>query len=166
MTERWEYPDPDAGTGSEFQRSQFERVHRAYGAKNVEELFGDSPTTPTPWPRAARQKRRGDFDQGTVDAALREPVLSDVDPRNLHSTQPGLTRQGVDYYLGDEYQETGTTFADQDQAGNRYPVVYDREDGQSLLLGGHHRGAAALLRGEQLRAVRTEGPWGPPRGQR
>lgn len=159
------YPDPE-GTDDSDARQQFARTHRAFGAKNPEELFGESPTTPAPWPRAGRQKRRADFDQGRVDAALRNPVLSEVDPRNLHSTQPNITRQGVDYYMGTEYERTGSTFADQGQAGNRYPVVYSREDGQNLALSGHHRAAAALLRGENLRAIHVEGPWGPERGSR
>jgi len=160
----FQYPDPE-NPGDDFASQQFSRAHKAFGAKNPEELFGESPTSPAPWPRAARQKRRGSFDQGRVDAALRNPVLSEVDPRNLHATQPSITRAGVDYYLGDEYQETGTTFADQDQAGNRFPVVYSREDGQNLALSGHHRAAAALLRGETLRAIHIEGPWGPERGR-
>lgn len=158
------YPTPE-NPGDDFAKQQFERVNRAYGSKNPEEMFGQSPVTPTPWPRAGRQKHRGDFDQGRVNDALRNPVLTEVDPRNLHSTQPSITRQGVDYYMGDEYERTGTTFADQGNAGNRYPVVYSREDGQNLALSGHHRAAAALLRGETLRAIQVEGPWGPERGR-
>lgn len=160
------YPDPE-GTGDDYTRFQFERVHRAHGAKNLEELFGESPVTPTPWPRAGQLKRRASFDQGVVNEALTGPrELTRVDPRALHSTQPGITRQGVDYYMGTEYEETGKTFADQGDPGNRYPVVYDREDGQSLILSGHHRGAAALLRGEEFDAIRTQGPWGPERDTR
>ena len=158
------YPDPE-NLGDDLASQQFARAHRAYGSKNPEELFGDGPETVAPWPRAGQSKRRGSFDQGRVDDALRNPVLSEVDPRNLHSTQPSITRQGVDYYMGSEYEETGRTFADQGQAGNRYPVVYSREDGQNLALSGHHRAAAALLRGETLRAIHVEGPWGPERGR-
>ena len=159
------YPDPEHPDES-YASQQFARAHQAFGAKNSEALFGEAPTTTAPWPRAGRKKRRADFDQGRVDAALANPVLSEVDPRSLHSTQPGITRSGVEYYLGDEYERTGSTFADQDSAGNRFPVVYSREDGQNLALSGHHRAAAALLRGENLRAIHVEGPWGPERGGR
>lgn len=149
--------DPDA---TDFDRSRFERVFRAQGSQDPSVLFGDAPVTPTPWPRAARDKRRPSFDEGLVEAAVRSPHLRDVDPSALHSTQPGITRQGVDYYMGSRYEQTGETFADKAEPGNRYPVVYAREDGQNLILSGHHRAAAALLSGRQLRANLVEGPWG------
>ena len=81
--------------------------------------------------------------------------MREVDPRHLHSTQTNITLPGVNYYMGDEYRQTGRTFADMDKAGNRFPVVYTRE-GQNKLLSGHHRATAALLRGEQFRAIHIE----------
>lgn len=143
------------------------RAYGAYGAKDPEHLFGNSPRTTAPWPRAGRRKDQDEYDPEIVRQALSGPrELEMVDPRTLHSTQPSITRQGVDYYLGPEYKETGRTFADQGNPGNRHPVVYDREDGQSLLLSGHHRGAAALLSAEEFGVIRTAGPWGPRRGRR
>jgi hypothetical protein len=81
--------------------------------------------------------------------------MRELDPRDLHATQGTVTRPGVNYYMGNEYQETGRTYADMHQAGNRYPVVYTR-GGQNKLLSGHHRATAALLRGEQFRAIHIE----------
>jgi hypothetical protein len=44
--------------------------------------------------------------------------------------------------------------------------VYHREDDdQDLLLSGHHRAGAALLRGEPLKARLFQGGWGPPMRQ-
>jgi hypothetical protein len=160
------YPDPDSAEQS-FEREQMARAYDAYGAKDPAHLFGSSPMTPAPWPRASRRKNQEDYDPEIVAAALRGPrELQPIDPRKLHATQPSITRQGVDYYLTDEYKETGRTFADQGNPGNRHPVVYDREDGQSMLLSGHHRGASALLSAEEFGGIRVAGPWGPMRGRR
>jgi len=90
-------------------------------------------------------------------------VLTDVDPRGVRATQPSVTRPGVSYYLTTRYQRTGHTFADYHRVANRFPVVYQREDGEQLIISGHHRAAVALLNGKQLAARLVAGPWGPPR---
>lgn len=155
---QFQYPSPDDDT---YEAKEFGRVFSSWGAGDASQLFGESPQTTTPWPNAPRRKDRKPYDQARVKEFLQQPPeLEDVDPRYLHSTQPNLTRPGVDYYMGDDYQQTGQTFADQGNEGNRYPVVYSRDDGVNLLLSGHHRGAASLLRGEQMKARRLEGPWG------
>ena len=82
--------------------------------------------------------------------------LREMDPRDLHATQPWVTQEGVSYYSGSKYRETGQTFKDMDQPTNRYPTVYTDRRGRNLLLGGHHRATAALLRGEQFRAIHIE----------
>ncbi|MCA1783593.1 MAG: hypothetical protein LC679_15895, partial [Intrasporangiaceae bacterium] len=131
------YPKgPDDPDSDDFTRGQFKRAHDAWASGDPASVFGESQTTPTPWPRAARDKRRKPYDQGRVHHALSEPEFRDVDPTQLHSTQPSITRQGVDYYMGDEYEQTGTTFADQGDAGNRFPMVYGRDDGQNMILSG------------------------------
>lgn len=86
--------------------------------------------------------------------------LVQVDPRLLQSTQPGVTRAGVAHYLNDrQWESGGATYADQGNAGNAYPTVYRRSrDNAHLLLGGHHRATAALMRGETLPARVIEGP--------
>lgn len=143
-----------------------ERAQRAWGSHDLDALFGDAPTTATPFRQAGRSKDRKDYDPELIRQALTDPQehhLQLHDPRELRATQPSITRSGVQYYLTDEYRRTGRTFADQHNLGNRHPVVYRREDGQSLLLSGHHRAAVALLRGEPLQAVTIDGPWGPSR---
>lgn len=148
----------------EYTREQFRKVHEAYGTGDVSRLGlqGVAPA-PAPWPRAGRRKHQRDYDQDLVRQALEGPQeLTDVDPRHLHSTQPSITKGGVEYYMGDEYEQTGATFADQGNAGNRFPVVYERE-GVNMLLSGHHRASAALLKGRPLAARKVVGPWGPER---
>lgn len=123
------------------------------------------PTTPAPFPRAGRSKRRHDYEKPAVKEAIESGVPQPVDPRKLSSTQPSVTRGGVEHYMGDEYKRTGETFADQSNPGNKFPVVYVRqtEPPEALLLSGHHRATAALLRGEQLDAIVTGGDWGERR---
>lgn len=141
------------------------RSEEFWGAGDPDRLFQGNPATGVPFPIAGRRKDVRDYDPGKVQAAISDPKypVSDVDPRELHATQPAVTRAGVSYYLGDEYDHTGQTYGDQQQAGNRVPVVYDRE-GTKMILSGHHRATAALLAGRQFRAKLVEGSWGPPRG--
>jgi hypothetical protein len=143
------------------------RAEEFYGAGDVDRMFpGGAPTTVVPWQRAGRRKDVKDYDAERVQAVLQKPQeheLVDIDPRNLRATQPSLTRAGVKHYLSDEYQRSGKTFADRDQKGNQYPMVYHRDGGQQLLLSGHHRAAAALLQGRQFKGYVVEGPWGAPR---
>lgn len=150
----FQYPKTDDEVG----RSQWAGVHRAHGTGDVDAVFGGAPKTLTPWPQAGRTKAdpRG-YDPARVEAAVRDPHphMREIDPRNLHSTQPWITREGVSHYMGDEYKKTGQTFRDMDQAGNRFPVVYNR-GGQNKLLSGHHRATAALIRGEQFRGIYIE----------
>ena len=146
-----------------------------YGA-GIEAHFptGSSPVQPAPWPRAGRSKARQDYDPEIVKSALMSsPQLQYVDPRNLRSTQPSVTAPGVQHYVDNPaWHQTGETYADQGNPGNRNPVVYNRHETwppteggkvEPMLLSGHHRGTAALLRGEQLPAIVVDGPWGPPR---
>lgn len=153
--QRFAYPaDAEAAKGT-----GFEQVHRLHGAGDTDALFKGAPKTVAPWPSAGRSKSnpRG-YDPNLVQAALKAPEqhMTDLDPRNLHATQGWVTRPGVEYYKTSEYRETGRTFADQNQAGNRYPVVYRDSQGRNKLLSGHHRASAALLRGDQFRALLVE----------
>ncbi len=124
-----------------------------------------APTTVVPWPSAGRRKDRRDHDQDLVGQVLvAPPCLALVDPRTLWATQPGITRSGVDYYLNDlRYPRLGRTYADRDKVSNAFPFIYRRTDGQNLILAGHHRSAAALVRGEPVLALVGDGPWGGPR---
>lgn len=158
----------------EFYESQ--KAHRFFGSNDIDHMFPEGkPVTVVPWEQMGRRRDRQDYDRELVHGMLAKPPQEHefhlVDPRDLHATQPGITRAGVMHYLGDDYRRTGRTYADHDQAGNRHPVVYRREDlhgrdPQNLLLSGHHRAAAALLTGQQFRVRLVEGPWGPMRGSR
>ena len=137
------------------------RGARAAGSNDLDTLFPDEAPA-TPLPMAHYNKRRG-YDRGAVREALSRPVdqqeLVDVDPRELSGSQSGVTRSGVKYYMGDHYSKTGKTYADEYNPGNAHPVVYDRNDGsERILLSGHHRAVAALLKGTPLPARRVQGP--------
>jgi hypothetical protein len=148
--------------------SQFDRYH----GKGLESLFpeGSAPKTTIPFPAANRRKDRPGWDIDTVHQALREPrQTSHIDPRELHASQPMVTRPGVSHYMNGEYERSGRTYADQGDPGNARPIVYSRPrhpegpetDREHVLLSGHHRATAALLKGEQLEHIAVNGPWGP-----
>ncbi|MGI8940109.1 MAG: hypothetical protein ACR2JF_18210 [Iamia sp.] len=115
---------------------------------------GPPPSALTPWPTAPR--RRGDplFDRALVGLALRAvPRLVDLDPRALFASQPYVLGEGVAYYLERAYHRTGRTWADGAQLGNQFPLIWRRRDGRQVILGGHHRSAAAVLAGLPVRAL-------------
>ena len=138
---------------------QFTRVNRMYGSNDLDQVAKSSGSAGIiPWPMAGKTKKGANYDKDLVRAELSKPVnLTATDPRQLHASQPGITRDGVDYYRGANYQNTGETYADQDNAGNRFPVVYNKEDGRSILLSGHHRATAALIQGKQFDARHISG---------
>lgn len=140
-----------------------ERASRLWG-QGISKLFpaGSAPTTVVPWPSGGRRKAATDYDASLVRLCLTQPPwLDEIDPRRLWATQPGITHAGVEYYLNDpRYRRLGRTYADREKLSNAYPLIYRRDDGQNLILGGHHRSAAALLRGSPVLALITSGPWG------
>ncbi len=138
-----------------------------FGRKDPDALFEGGLKTTVPFESAGRSKTRSAYEKDKVTELVRRSPegLRPVDPRFLTATQSSVTSPGVDYYMGDEYEKTGKTYRDQSQAGNVYPVVYEREtpDGyiEPMILSGHHRASAALLKGEALRALVVRGNWGP-----
>lgn len=133
-----------------------------HGKNDVDAIFHGNPIAPAPFPMAGGLKHTKPYDNSLVEAALMRPggpELTSVDPRTVHSTQPSVTRAGVQHYM----DPSATGYKDAHKAGNRDPVVYDRDDGRRLLLSGTHRATSALLRGEQFDAVVVRGPWGPKR---
>jgi hypothetical protein len=123
-------------------------------SKGMAGVFGTAPGAPTPWPRAPRRKGEQLYDKSLVEAALRKPpVLEAVDARTLYATQPGLVKSHAEYYMGDAYKRTGKPSADQDNAGNQFPVVYVNKRGQEIILAGHHRALRALIMNEDLQAI-------------
>lgn len=127
--------------------------------------MGDGPTTGVPF-RLAGHLKNEVTGEGAIQRkkaiahGLQQPVeLHPVDPRNLMATQGSVTREGVAHYLGPQFHENQTLFADKDNAGNAHPTVYqrDRDQGQ-MILSGHHRATAALLNGKMLDARVIKGP--------
>lgn len=149
--------------GRQFQSKISDRGARAHGTNNLDSLFPDgAPRTSIPLP--AFNTNKG-YDKEAVRQTLSTPITNpeeqfvDVDPRTLSVSQGSVTRSGVSHYLSDDYKKTGETFADQGNAGNRHPVVYDRNDGsERIALSGHHRAMAALLQGTTVRMRRVQGP--------
>ena len=131
----------------------------------LDRLLPGGTTTP-PFPAAGHQIREMQQPalgarQELVHKVLQSPVsLTDVNPRELRSSQPGITREGVAHYLrGRQWEHEGATYADKNNIGNKFPVVYHRaRDSAQILLSGHHRATAALMRGTPLRARVVEGP--------
>jgi|SRR5580765_4617294 len=153
--QRFQYPK----TAEQVRGSAWEGAHRLYGAGDVDTLFKGATKVITPWPTASRSKLHIGYDQSRVEEALSNPSkrnVREMDPRDLHASQPWVTRAGTSYYMGDDYRTTGKTFADMHSAVNRQPLVYTDARGQNRLLSGHHRATAALLRGEQFRAIHIE----------
>ena len=151
--------NPYPKTPEEAARSPWAEAHRIHGSGDPEALFGGHAKQVAPWPKAGATKSnpRG-YDPDLVQRAILNPQqhMREMDPRSLHATQPWVTREGVSYYMGEEYNRTGRTFKDMSEAGNRFPVVYTDVQGRNRLLSGHHRATAALLKGEQFRAINVE----------
>jgi hypothetical protein len=148
--------------------NQFHPYHRAArlfgtGQTGVDKLFSGGLETTTPWQKAGRQKKTGLLLPGEQEAVSEEirrtpPVLRDIDPRALHSTQPSIVQHHLNHYMGTRYDVTGETSADTDNPGNRFPIILHRPGrGQNVILSGHHRATAALLKGRPLRALYVEG---------
>lgn len=137
-----------------------------YGkVSDPDDYFHHHPTRPTPWKEQGRSTTLQDYDHDKVKQMLQNPEhpLEDVDPRNLRSSQGSVTREGVKHYMSSgDHAKTGKTFADQGNPGNAHPVVYEHENGDRVLLSGHHRATAALFEGRPLRAKVVRGGR-PPR---
>ena len=139
------------------QSGKFARVVSHHGAGDPDHLFGGNVATSLHPPGKRRYSR--DLVTSTVRSVLHgETHPEHVDPRYLHSTQTAITRAGVKHYVENPtYHDTGETYADQDKAGNRLPVIHESRTAQGGLhrqiLSGHHRAAAAVLSGKPLLAI-------------
>lgn len=126
---------------------------KIFGSGNVDSVFNGAVTTGVPFERVHTSKSlKMGYPAARIADALRtgDFTLDEVDPRDLKATQPGIVRSHVGHYLGPEYAKTGQTAADQESALNKYPTVYKRKDGQMVIVSGHHRAVAALIKGEGL----------------
>jgi hypothetical protein len=120
------------------------------------------PVRPVPFPRAKQLKRQVLYNYAWAREAIAAQSNGDVelvDPSTLSATQYGITKPGVAYYLTRQYARTGATYADQDKLANRFPLIYIKDGGESLIIAGHHRSTAALLRNEPLLAIVVREPW-------
>jgi hypothetical protein len=132
-------------------------VRSLHGSKDMERVFpGQAPKSVIPFPSAGKSKANPLYDQQAVTAELNRPHprTVDIDPRLLSASQPHVVRAGVEHYMGEKYEETGRTFADQHNVGNQFPFVVTKAHPtlghEHVIISGHHRAAAALLRGRRL----------------
>lgn len=117
----------------------------------ADQLFHGAARATVPWSPRSRLKREPPYDADLISATLRGPQhLAPVDPDGLRASQPYVTRAGVVYYLSDSYELTGETYADHLDRSNRFPLIWLAPNGQRVILTGHHRSAAALLRGSPV----------------
>jgi hypothetical protein len=122
---------------------------------SLDARFGSHRKVIAPWPRGGRSRLGPTYDRVAVERLLDEPAdLMEVDPGALHASQNWIVRSHVAYYLTGEWERTGRTSADRDSELNRFSVIALDNRGQSIILAGHHRAAAALIEGRPL-LVRT-----------
>ncbi len=129
----------------------------------VDSMFKGAPKTTVPWPQGGRLRGIPKIDPRLIRDVLASPaVLAEVDPTTLHANQPWIVAEHVAYYLGDQWRRTGRTSADRWEAANRFPLVLPDYRGRPTIVAGHHRSAAALLRGEPVLARVAPGTWDAP----
>lgn len=142
-----------------------QKPEHLYGnVHHADEYFGGSPTRPVPWRQQSRSKHLHDYDKAKVRECLTNPEhpIEDADPRTLKASQPSVVRAAAQHYLTGEHEKTGDTFGDKGNLGNKTPVVYEHENGDRVILSGHHRALKALFHGHPLRARVVRGGR-PPR---
>jgi len=111
---------------------------------------GYHPVGSVPWEKTDRY---APYDKELVGHVLNQDntpeTVRDFDPRALHANQPSLVSPHfLHYFEGKE-----GLASDKDQRGNAMPFVYiQKSTGIHRILAGHHRAAAALVKGEPLRA--------------
>lgn len=145
---------------SGYEADQRARARQLYGSKDMEGLFpGQIPKVMAPWPSSNKRTLFTPRLHAGIEKELGKPAtadrLVDIDPRILSAGQPHIVRAGVEHYLGNAYRERGETFEGGHNVGNQFPFVVTKPHPtfghEHVLLAGHHRAAAALLRGERLR---------------
>lgn len=157
----------------EFQQSNpqlWVKTNRLWsaGEDGMRELFssdeGHSPSAPVPFPHQARSSNRlAYFDHDAIHEARQRRETEEIDPRSLTRAQPSITHSGMRYYMGNQYDLTGATYADHGPS-NATPVVYEANHPhfgypERTILAGHHRSTADLLKGRPLRAVLVRAPY-------
>lgn len=125
------------------------------GFESWKQRYGQAPRVDLPLPEV------GLSSDDVRQVQKSRPNYTDVDPRKLSGTQPHVFPHIVEYYATDKtYDRTGETYADQDSSANRTPIVLHTQDGSGqerwILVSGHHRAVAALIRGVDLEASLVE----------
>lgn len=124
---------------------------------DVDSLFKGAPKIVAPFPSAGRRKGESKIPpRDVIDEALRNPKLTAVDPKTVKTQQGFVTREGVAYYMTPKYKQTGETFADPTDRGNRFPMVWKKPNGDMVILSGNHRFTAALIEGRNQDAIVVE----------
>jgi len=143
------------------------RANRAVKIKS--RVHPDGPTLRTDRGGASPLPPHTTYRQELVHNAVRGLIRGEIhpeqiDPVHLHQTQSGILLPGVQHYVHHpDYWETGQTYADQGQVGNRVPIVYERTNPdhghrERFILSGHHRAAAAVGMGTPLLAHVVHAP--------
>ena len=146
--------DFDPGDFDARGRTEHWGTHRLYGQGHGA-MFTGPTAKPFPIAPTYIPQRNTEGIKAAVIGGIRGDVHPEsVDPRWLHMSQSSVTSSGVHYYMNSNWEDSGETYADQGQAGNRHPVVYQHEGmGRRIILSGHHRAAAALAAGRPLQAL-------------
>ncbi|CAB4889815.1 unannotated protein [freshwater metagenome] len=106
-----------------------------------------------PFPRAGGIKNAPSVLQQFTNEMLQSPIwLTEVDPRQLWSSQGWVLREHADYYRSGSWEITGVTSADCDRESNRYPLVLVDHRDRMVIAAGHHRSLVALIEGRPLLA--------------
>lgn len=147
---------PPAGTGGSKPSGASSRPGST-GTPHVDDLFKGKPKIVAPFPSAGRRKGESKLPpREAIQKALSDIKLTQVDPKTLKTQQGFVTRAGVDYYMKDKYRKTGETYADPGDAGNRFPMVWKKPNGDNVILSGNHRFTAALIEGRTQAAIVVE----------
>lgn len=127
------------------------------GGGDIDSLFKGASQIVAPFPSAGRRKGESKIPpRDVIEAALKNPKLTQVDPKTVKTQQGFVTREGVAYYLTPKYKQTGETYADPTDRGNRFPMVWKKPNGDMVLLSGNHRFTAALIEGRMQDAIVVE----------
>lgn len=127
------------------------------GSGDIDSLFKGALQIVAPFPSAGRRKGESKLPpRELIEEALRNPKLTAVDPKTVKTQQGFVTREGVAYYLTPKYKQTGETFADPTDRGNRFPMVWKKPSGDMVILSGNHRFTAALIEGRPQQAIVIE----------
>lgn len=137
------------GVGGDMgQLAAFGRAHAFHSETGQARTYTFSPTARLflPGSAAARREVPAEAMHGSNHWQV-EPM----DPRELTGTQDGLQGAALSHYLSDDYRKGGHLFDKSRGADNDIPTVVGFQR-RKFLMTGHHRAAAALLKGEPLQA--------------